>query len=78
MSSTVPDSQPDHSRSDSDHFVAGTGRHRGRRADGELWTLGADTAGHGRHRRTTLVVAAWPAPASGHPDNEPVRQPVWS
>ncbi|MFJ4467581.1 hypothetical protein ACIP2X_08875 [Streptomyces sp. NPDC089424] len=77
MSSTAPDSQPGHSRTASDLDVAGTGRHRGRQADGEVWTLGADTTGRGRHRRTTLVVAAWPAPP-GHPDKEPVRQLVSS
>ncbi|CAM5275760.1 MULTISPECIES: hypothetical protein [Streptomyces] len=78
MPSTMPDSQPDPSWSEGDLYVAGTGRHRGRRADGELWTLGSDTTGHGRHRRTTIVVEAWPAPASDQPDSEPARQLVRS
>ncbi|MEV8092250.1 hypothetical protein [Streptomyces nigra] len=78
MPSTVPDSQPAPSRTESDLDVAGTGRHRGRRADGELWTLGADTTGHGRHRRTTIVVGAWPTPAPDQPDSEPVRHLVRS
>ncbi|MFB8754466.1 hypothetical protein [Streptomyces nigra] len=78
MSSTAPDSQPAPSWTESDPYAAGTGRHRGRRADGELWTLGADTTGHGRHRRTTIVGATWPAPASDQADSEPVRELAWS
>ncbi|MFE0438697.1 hypothetical protein ACFW2K_27475 [Streptomyces nigra] len=79
MPSTVPDSQPaPSSRTESDLYVAGTGRHRGRQADGELWTPGADSTGHGRHRRTTIAVGAWPTPATDQPDSDPVRQLIWS
>jgi hypothetical protein len=47
--------------------TAGTGRHRGRRAEGDMWTTGSETVGHGRHRRTTCVMAARPVTASDDP-----------
>ncbi len=71
--SIMIDGRPDYSRSESALNGAGTGRHRGRRADGDWWVPGAEAVGHGRHRRTTHVVR--PAPADNL-DGEPARQPL--
>ncbi|MFI8209406.1 hypothetical protein [Streptomyces werraensis] len=67
MSSTLTDIQPDQSGSTSALETAGTGRHRGRRAAGDIWATGSESIGHGRHRRTTGVMAARPAATPGTP-----------
>ncbi|MBQ0888729.1 hypothetical protein KBZ94_28090 [Streptomyces sp. RM72] len=70
MPTTLTDIQPQHSRTDRPLGAletAGTGRHRGRRAEGDVWTAGSETVGHGRHRRSTCVMAPGPVTASDDP-----------
>ncbi|MEU4011459.1 hypothetical protein [Streptomyces pseudogriseolus] len=75
MSSTLTDIQPDQFGSTNAFETAGTGRHRGRRAAGDMWATGSETVGHGRHRRTTSVMSARPAAIPGIPSvGEPAGQ----
>lgn len=79
MSSTLTDIQPDQSGTTSALETAGTGRHRGRRAAGDIWATGSETVSHGRHRRMTSVMAARPAATSAIPTvDEPAGQLVRS
>ncbi|MZE70920.1 hypothetical protein [Streptomyces sp. SID5789] len=59
MPTTLTEAQPHLRRTERPTSVpetAGTGRHRGRRAEGDMWAAGGESVGHGRHRRTTGVM----------------------
>ncbi|ANJ12064.1 hypothetical protein GCM10010220_67140 [Streptomyces parvulus] len=70
MPTTLTEAQPHFRRTDGSTSVpetAGTGRHRGRCAEGDLWAAGGESVGHGRHRRTAGLMAPRPVIVSDAP-----------